>query len=230
MNIRTQKIEKFINKNRYYSVKEAINILIKKYKNISAANFDETVEIIYKLKSRKRKENFNINSFIYLPNSINKNNKIAAIVNSNLHESVKKAGADIIGTDNLIKKILAKKIDFDYCVTTPDLTKKVIKIAKILGPKGIMPNIDNGTISKDIVETIKKIKQGVVKYRNNGSTINIGVAKLSFSFKQIMDNITISRKLIEKTKSQKIHKIIINEACITTTHGPSIKLDLSNFF
>merc|ERR1711935_1155470 len=106
-----------IDKNKKYSIEKAVNILTKDYKSTASANFDETVEIVFKLKNNKKKETQHITSFVYLPHRINKNNRIAAIVNKDLHENAKKAGADIVGLDDVINDILKKKIKFDYCVT-----------------------------------------------------------------------------------------------------------------
>lgn len=204
--------QKLIDKNTLYSVDEALKILPKTAKS----KFTESVEVHLKLAPKKSKEKQSIRGTIKFPHPTGKKIRIAALCGK--PEKAKKAGAEIAGSDDLIKQIKKGKIDFDILVAEPQMMAKIWPLAKILGPRGLMPNPKSGTISENIEATIKELAGGKIEYKTDDTgNIHVMTGKVKDDEKDLKENI---QALIEAIGIGQIRNITI-----CSTMGPGIKID-----
>ena len=229
MKKRLRRIQRFVDKNKKFTLREAIDFFVVKYRYISFLRFNETIDLAIKLNVIYKKCDQNIGSFISLPHNTGKKITIAAIVNKYDHENAIKAGADFIGCDDLIERIINRKINFDCCVTTPNLIPKIAVIAKILGPKGLMPTVKRGTVSSDLYNMIRVLKSGCISFNiDENLIIKTNIAKISLGKEKIIQNIIAVLDFIKAIKVNKGKGTFIEDICISITQGPSIKVDLKS--
>jgi large subunit ribosomal protein L1 len=208
-----------IDSNKIYSIEEAVKIL----KENPIAKFDEAVEIHIKTNIDPKKGEQQVRGTVVLPHGTGKTKKIA-VVTSTQAEAAKKAGADIVGGEEIIEK-LAKKINFDILVATPEMMPKLAKVAKILGPKGLMPNPKSETVTTKITETVIALKKGKAAFKNDDTgNIHQVVGKISFTFKQLQENIQIFLTTLEKFKPTGLKGKFISGITICSTMGKGIKI------
>ena len=211
-------------KSEKYSIKDALAILEK----FPKAKFDESVEVHIHLNIDPKKTDQHIRASVALPNGTGtKTQKITAFTETQ-QEEAKKAGADIIGDEKMIDKIAKdKKIDFDVIVATPEMMPKLSKIARILGPRGLMPNPKSGTVGPKIVEMIDDLKKGKADFKTDkGGNIHQIVGKRSFSSKQLEENIKVLLETIQKNKPLKVKGQLMKSITITATMTPGIKVSI----
>ena len=208
-----------------YSLYNAINIL----KNISHIKFDETLELFIKLSINKI--NQTIRGNIILPHGTGRKKKIIlVIVPENQINIIKNLDIDYVGFDNLINKIQSGWLDFDILLTIPEIMPKIRILAKILGPKGLMPSIRTGTLTDDIVQTVNDIRKGKVEIKfDKGSCVHFPVGKISFSTNKLVENCQTVIKEIIKITSNKIKNLHIVNCNLCTTMSPSIQIKLNEF-
>ena len=208
-----------VDKNKVYSVEEAVKII----KENKAAKFDESVEIHVKTSVDPKKGEQQIRGTVVLPNGTGKTKKIA-VITSIAQEEAKKAGADIVGGEEMIDKI-AKKIDFNVLVATPEMMPKLAKVAKILGPKGLMPNPKTETVTTKIKDTIVALKKGKAAFKND-DTANIHqvVGKVSFEEAKLAENIKVFIAAVEKAKPVASKGKLILGVSVCSTMGAGIKV------
>lgn len=213
---------KLIDKNKKYNLKDAINLM----KNTSIAKFDATVNLSVHLSSKLK--NQLIKGNVSLPHGNGKQVKVLVITNSKI-DNVKEIGADFIGGKEMINKIVNEKwFDYDVVVATPDIMVEVGKIGHILGPKGLMPNPKNGTITTDIKKTVNEIKSGKISFcSDKDCNINIGFAKISFNNDKIEENFKSVFGSIIKNKPINLKGNYINSIFINATMSPSIRLEMN---
>lgn len=210
-----------IDSNRIYSVAEAVKLL----KENKIAKFDESVEIHVKTNIDPKKGEQQVRGTVVLPHGTGKA-KIIAVVTSTQAEAAKKAGADIVGGEEIIEK-LAKKINFDILVATPEMMPKLAKVAKILGPKGLMPNPKSETVTTKIAETVAALKKGKAAFKNDDTgNIHQVVGKVSFKEEQLQENIQIFLTTLEKSKPSGLKGKFISGIAICSTMGKGIKIKL----
>lgn len=210
-----------IDSNRIYSIAEAVKIL----KENKVAKFDESVEIHVKTNIDPKKGEQQIRGTVVLPHGTGKTKKIA-VVTSTQAEEAKKAGADIVGGEEIIEKIV-KKITFDILVATPEMMPKLAKVAKILGPKGLMPNPKSETVTTKIAETVMALKKGKAAFKNDDTgNIHQVVGKVSFAENQLQENIQIFLTNLEKSKPTGLKGKFISGVTICSTMGKGIKITL----
>ncbi len=211
---------------------EAINIdeAIKIVKESATAKFDETIELHFRLGINPKKSDQQIRGTVTLPNGTGKSIKVAAFVEPAQETEAKEAGADIIGTEETINEIVKKgTIDFDVAVATPGMMPKLAKAARVLGPRGLMPNPKEDTVGPNVEKMIKEQKGGKVSFKNdNTSNLHIAVGKASFDENKLIENIKTVVEIIRKTRPSSTKGIFIKSTFITSTMGPSVKLDTSN--
>lgn len=208
-----------IDKNKTYSIEEAVKMI----KENKTAKFDESVELHVKTNIDAKKGDQAIRGTVVLPNGSGKTKKVAVITNS-AQDEAKKAGADIIGGEELIDKI-SKKIDFDVLVATPEMMPKLAKIAKILGPKGLMPNPKTETVTTKIKETIEALKKGKAAYKNDDSgNVHQVVGKVSFVEEKLVENIKVFIENLEKNKPSGLKGKLISNVTVCSTMGHGIKI------
>ncbi|QQG34941.1 MAG: 50S ribosomal protein L1 [Deltaproteobacteria bacterium] len=209
--------------NRLYSLHDAYSF----FQEIKS-NFDETVDIAVCLSKEGKQEALNIRGFVVLPHALGKTVKIAVIAKGNLAEEARKAGADIVGDEDLVNKIENGFLGFDKLIVTPDLMGLISKLGKTLGPKGLMPNMKLGTVSADVTKAIKDLQGGRIEFKSDkGNIIHAPVGLLSFSRDQLRDNINVFLDAISKMRPSSIKGNYIKKIVVSSTMSPGIKLDIA---
>jgi large subunit ribosomal protein L1 len=204
-----------------YNLDEAIDFI----KSHARKTFDETIDLTLQLNWGEKDGSFSGSAV--LPSGVIKNKKIAVFASGDNLATAKKAGADVTGGEDLIEQLLNKgKINFDIVLAEPAMIPKMVKIAKILGPRGMMPNPKNGTITQDFAGAIEKLKGGEVRFKiDKGNNLHQAVAKISWDKERIKANILAVIEGVKKAKTGK--SSLIKEASLSSTMGPSLKIELS---
>jgi large subunit ribosomal protein L1 len=222
MKVRGKKYQaalKLIDTEKVYSLEEAVKVI----KSTSTVKFDATIDVSFRLNVDPRQADQQVRGTLVLPHGNGKTKKVLAITNN--VEAATTAGADIVGGKEIVEKIKSQNwFDFDVIVATPDMMGEIGKIARILGPKGLMPNPKAGTVSPDIAKAIKDIKAGKVEYRvDKQANMHISVARVSFDDVKVVENITALTEALIKAKPAAVKGAFFKNAVIHTTMGPGIK-------
>jgi large subunit ribosomal protein L1 len=216
---------KNLDKNQAYSLKDAISIV----KENATAKFDETIDLAINLGVDPKHADQMIRGVCQLPHGNGKTVRVAVFARDAKADEAKAAGADIVGAENLVDSILAGKIDFDRCIATPDMMGLAGRVARVLGPKGLMPNPKLGTVTADVATAVKNAKAGEVQYRvEKNGIVHAGVAKASFSNEQIYDNAKLFIETILKAKPATVKGTYMKKISISSTMGVGVKVDSSN--
>ncbi|OGH84731.1 MAG: 50S ribosomal protein L1 [Candidatus Magasanikbacteria bacterium RIFOXYA2_FULL_44_8] len=212
-----------LEKNKVYTLDEAIKLV----KETAGVKFDASVEIHAKLGIDPKKGEQQIRATVVLPHGTGKSKKIAAFVTSEKEKDAKEAGADLVYGEEDIKKIKdTGKIDFEIAVTTPDMMPKLAAIAKILGPKGLMPNPKTETVGPNIKKIIEELKKGKITFKNDDtSNVHQMVGKVSFSEAQLKDNLVAFLDALKKAKPNSAKGTYIQNLVLCSTMGPAIKIN-----
>ena len=211
-------------KTKELTLPEAIKLL----KTKSNTKFTESMEAIFFLNIDKAKSDQNLRTIVDLPNGNGRKIKVAVICANDKINEAKDSGAEISGSEDLINEINSGKINFDVLVSTPDMMAKVGKLGKVLGPKGLMPNPKLGTVAKDIKSTVEAIKKGRVEIKcDKDGNLGLSIGKVKFSDKELSDNFKSVYEIISKEKPVGLKGNFINSIYLSTTMGPSVKLQLS---
>ena len=212
-----------IENNKVYSAKEACELI----KKTSTTKFDASVDVAFNLNIDTRYAEQQIRGAVVLPNGTGKTKTVLAITNK--QEEAKNAGADFVGGKDMIEKIQKENwFGFDVIVATPDMMGELGKIGRILGPKGLMPNPKTGTVSMDITKAIKDVKAGKVEYRaDKEGNINVTIGRVSFDAEKLYENFKTIYDIVVKAKPSAVKGVYMNNLTITTTMGPSIKVDVN---
>ncbi len=211
-----------IDKTKAYSVEEAVNLL----GDLKSAKFDETVEIALNLNVDPRHADQMIRGSVVLPNGTGKNVRVAVFAKDIKADEARAAGADIVGTDDLIEQIQGGVINFDMVISTPDMMGVLGKVARVLGPKGLMPNPKTGTVTMDVATAVKNAKNGQVNFRvDKKGNIHAGIGKVSFDKQKIQENLKAFVETINKAKPAAAKGKYITNAAVSLTMSPSVKLN-----
>lgn len=211
--------------NKIYEPIEAIKIL----KENSYVKFNEGFEIAINLRIDANKTEQNIRGVINLPKGSGKKIRVAVIAKGDKAKEAKDSGADIVGDDDLAQQITNGKINFDLLIATPDMMPTIGKIAKILGPKGLMPNPKVGTVTQDIQSAVKNAKAGQVQYKNDKSGIvHAGIGKLDFKEEDLLENLKTFYSSILKNKPDAVKGSFIKKVSIASTMGVGLKINTSS--
>ncbi|WP_343190342.1 50S ribosomal protein L1 [Buchnera aphidicola (Mollitrichosiphum nigrofasciatum)] len=195
-------------------------------KKINTTNFNTSIDVSIHLNIDSKKTEQNIKSYAVLPYGNGKKTTIAAFIEQEKKHIAEKSGADYIGTEDLFDKIQKKKIKFDIVIATPKTMHIVGKLGTILGPKGLMPNIKFGTITKNIAETINNIKKGQIFYKNDkNGIIHAQIGKINFKNDELQKNFEIFISEIKKNKPSKIKGLYIKKIYLSATMSPGIEID-----
>ena len=206
-----------------------IEDVISKVKKNCTTKFDESIDVSFLLNLKQKKEEFNLRTVVNLPNGNGKNVKVAVLCEENKVTEAKDAGAEIYDSENLINDITSGKIKFDKLVATPTMMKKMGKLGKVLGPKGLMPNPKLGTVTNDIKSTVKALKSGQIEIKNDeNGNLGVSIGKKSFADNKIKENFDSLLQAISKEKPSGIKGNFIQSAFLTSTMGVSYKLKLAN--
>ena len=204
---------------------ETIDDAIIKVKKNCTTKFDESIDISLKLNLKKKKEELNLRTVVNLPNGNGKKITLGVLCEDSKIKEAKEAGADIVGSEDLVNDITNGKINFDKLVATPAMMSKMGKLGKILGPKGLMPNPKLGTITNDIAKAVKALKNGQIEIKNDkDGNIGISIGKKSFSDNKIVENYKALMQTIDKEKPNGIKGDFILSAFLTSTMGVSYKV------
>ena len=215
---------KTLDKNQEYSLKEAVKI----GKENAKAKFDETIDLAINLGVDPKHADQMIRGVCQLPHGNGKTVRVAVFAQGEKADEAKAAGADIIGAENLVDSILAGKIDFDRCIATPDMMGMAGRVARVLGPKGLMPNPKLGTVTADVATAVKNAKAGEVQYRvEKNGIVHAGVAKASFSEDKIYDNAKLFIETIIKAKPATLKGTNLKKISISSTMGVGVKVNAS---
>lgn len=219
-----KKAYELIDQTKEYTLKEASEILPK----TSTVKFDASVEVHVNLGVDSRQADQNIRATVALPHGTGKTLKIAVFAPEDQHEAAKKAGADIVGEDEFLKQLDKEQLNFDVLIATPMLMAKLGKYARILGPRGLMPNPKSGTVTTKVADAVKQAKAGKVEFRvDKQSIIHQAVGKVSFTPAQIAENAKTVLRAIADAKPASVKGIYIQKVTITTTMGPGLTVALS---
>ena len=213
-----QAAEKLVDASKLYSIDEAAKLV----KDTSTVKFDATVDASFNLNVDPKQADQQVRGTLVLPNGNGKTKKVLAITDK--VEDAKSAGADFIGGKEMIEKILKENwFEFDVIVATPNMMGEIGKAARILGPKGLMPNPKTGTVSPDIAKAIKEIKAGKVEYRvDKEGNMHVSIAKVSFDAAKIAENLTALCEAIVKARPAAVKGTYVKNAVLHTTMGPAV--------
>lgn len=219
-----KKAYELVDKEKEYTVKEAVEVLPK----TSTVKFDASVEVHVNLNVDPRQADQNIRVNVALPHGTGKTLRVAVFAPLDQHEAAKKAGADIVGEDDFLQLLDKEQLDFDVLIATPQLMAKLGKYARVLGPKGLMPNPKSGTVTAKPAEAVKSAKAGKVEFRvDKQGIIHQAVGKVSFTAVQLEENTQSVLKAIKDAKPASIKGSYIEKISMTTTMGPSVAVAIS---
>ncbi|MDD4555800.1 MAG: 50S ribosomal protein L1 [Alphaproteobacteria bacterium] len=198
-------------------------------KTNATAKFDETIDIAMNLGVDPKYADQMVRGVCSLPHGTGKTLRVAVIAQGEKADEAKAAGADVVGAESLIDSILSGKVDFDRCIATPDMMGMAGKVARILGPKGLMPNPKLGTVTVDVANAVKKAKAGEVQYRvEKNGIVHAGIGKASFSADQLTENAKTFIDAILKAKPQGLKGNYLKKISLSSTMGVGVKVDLTS--
>ncbi len=216
-----QQTWKNLDADKVYSLADAIEVL----REYASKKFDETLEIAIRLGIDVTKADQNIRGMLSLPNGTGKSVRVA-VFTANAQDEAKKAGADVVGGEELIDSVAAGNINFDRVIATPDMMPKMSKIARVLGPKGLMPNPKLGTVTNNVAEAVANAKAGQIEYRaEKKGIIHAGIGKMSFSTEKLVENANALIDQLKKVKPSTSKGQYILGISVATTQGPGLKVD-----
>ena len=220
-----KKLLESIDLTKIYEPLEAIKIL----KENSYVKFQETLEVAINLSIDTKKTDQNIRGMLSLPKGTGKNIRVAVMAKGDKANEAKDAGAELVGDSDLADKISSGKIDFDLLIATPDMTPSIGKIAKILGPKGLMPNPKLGTVTQDIKTAVTNAKAGQVKFKNDkAGIVQAGIGKLSFNEQDLIENLKAFYSSINKSKPDAVKAAFIKKITIASTMGVGLEINAAS--
>lgn len=225
---RMQKIKNQINaKTKQYDIDSAISIL----KETSTTRFTESIDIAVNLGINAQKSDQNIRGIAILPHGIGKNIKVAVFAEKDDIKIAKKNGAELVGMEILAEQIKAGKINFDILIASPKTMHIVTPLGKILGPRGLMPNLKTGTITNNIAEAIRNAKKGQIQFRNDkNGIIHSTIGKINFEKEKIIENFKTILTALKKAKPASSKGIYIKKITLSTTMGIGVKIDPTKLF
>ncbi len=217
-----QKTWENLDTTKLYSFGDAIDAL----RPYCSKKFDESLEIAVRLSIDVTKADQNIRGMLSLPNGTGKKVRVAVFTNDKQDEA-KKAGADVVGGEDLIERVAAGNIDFDRVIATPDMMPKMSKIARVLGPKGLMPNPKLGTVTNDVASAVAGAKAGQIEYRaEKNGIIHAGLGKMSFATEKLVENANALIEQLKKVKPASAKGQYILGVAVATTQGPGLRVDV----
>ena len=207
------------------TVEEAVKLI----KANANAKFDETVEIAMNLGVDPRHADQMVRGVIGLPNGTGKNVRVAVFARGAKAEEAQKAGADIVGAEDLMETILGGKIEFDRCIATPDMMPIVGRLGKVLGPRNLMPNPKVGTVTMDVAEAVKNAKGGEVQFKvEKAGVVHAGVGKASFDDAKLAENIRAFVGAVSRAKPSGSKGTYLKKIALSSTMGPGVSVSIAN--
>jgi large subunit ribosomal protein L1 len=210
---------------KQYSIEEAVKLV----KSRATAKFDETIEVAINLGVDPRHADQMVRGVVALPNGTGRTQRVAVFAKGAKAEEAKKAGADIVGAEDLAEIVGKGEINFDRCIATPDMMGIVGRLGKVLGPRGLMPNPKVGTVTMDVTNAVKDAKGGAVEYRvEKAGIIQAGIGKASFTEDAIVANVKTFVDSVIKAKPQGAKGVYMKKISLSSTMGPGVKIALAS--
>jgi large subunit ribosomal protein L1 len=214
---------KLIEKDKVYTLAEALELATK----TSPTKFDATVELHINLGVDPRQADQNVRGTVGLPEGTGKSTRVAVITEADDEKTATEAGADLVGADKIFANLDKEQIEFDILIATPNMMPKLAKYARMLGPKGLMPNPKSGTVTTDVEKAVKEAKAGKVEYRvDSAGIIHLGIGKVSFGADKLATNANVVINAVKAAKPASLKGVYIQTTHVSTTMGPSIKVQL----
>jgi large subunit ribosomal protein L1 len=214
-----------IDRNKFYPLIEAVKVI----KERATAKFDETIEIALNLGVDPRHADQMVRGVVELPHGTGKTIRVAVFAKAEKAEEARKAGADIVGAEELAEEIQGGRSDFDRVVATPDMMGVVGKLGKVLGPRGLMPNPKLGTVTANVTEAVRAAKAGQVQFRvEKAGIVHAGIGKASFAEDKLVDNVRAFLDAIFKAKPAGAKGTYMKKVSLSSSMGPGLKLDVSS--
>jgi large subunit ribosomal protein L1 len=212
-----------IDRDKFYGVDEAISLI----KQNATAKFDETIEVAMNLGVDPRHADQMVRGVVSLPKGSGKDVRVAVFAKGDKAEEARKAGADVVGAEDLMETVQGGQIDFDRVIATPDMMGVVGRLGKVLGPKGLMPNPKLGTVTMDVTKAVNDAKSGQVEFRvEKAGIVHAGIGKASFSEGDLKENFTAFMDAIIKGKPTGAKGKFVKKLSVSSTMGPGVKIDL----
>ena len=225
---RYRELKEQVDRLKLYTIDEAV-LLVKKN---GTAKFDETVDLASRLSVDARQADQNIRGIVTLPHGTGKSIRVVVFAQGDPARQAEEAGADFVGTDELVDKIADGWLDFDAAIATPDLMRSIMpKLGRILGPRGLMPNAKAGTVTTDVAETLQSIKAGQIEYRIERSSgiIHVPIGKVSFEEDSIKGNLNAVMSVLVAARPSTVKGRYIRSIAVSSTMGASIRIDPQQF-
>jgi len=223
---RYQEALKQVDRSKVYPLEEAVELL----QSMPKANFDETVEVAYRLGVDPKNADEQIRGAMVLPHGTGKTQTVLVFAKGEKAQEAEAAGADYVGAEDLVEKINEGWLDFDIVVATPDMMAEVGKLGRILGPQGLMPNPRTGTVTFEVEKAVSDIKAGQIEYRvDSAANLHVPIGKLSFEKDQLVENFDAITKELVRVKPASSRGVYMHNVTLTSTMGPGIKVDVSEY-
>lgn len=217
-----RKLAEQVTKNKLYAINEALELATK----TSPTNFDASVEVHVRLGVDPRQADQNIRATVALPHGTGKDVRVAVYAPESDHADAKKAGASFVGDEDLLKKLDKEDIDFDILIATPQYMPRLGKYARLLGPRGLMPNPKAGTVAADVAKAVTEAKAGKVEYRvDKQAIVHLSIGKVSFGTKKLEENAKAFFDSLQSQKPSSLKASYVKTTAISTTMGPGIKVE-----
>jgi large subunit ribosomal protein L1 len=221
-------INEHVDRLQLYTIDEAVSLV----KKTGSAKFDETVDLASRLGIDARQADQNIRGIVALPHGTGKSVRVVVFAQGDPARQAEEAGADFVGTDDLVDKIVGGWLDFDATIATPDLMRNIMpKLGRVLGPRGLMPNAKAGTVTMDVAETIRDIKAGQIEYRAERSSgiVHVPIGKVSFEEESIKQNLNAVMGALVAARPSAVKGRYIRSVAISATMGAGIRIDPQQF-
>ena len=220
-----RKVAELVEKGKVYSLKEALELAAK----TNVGKFDGTIEVHVNLNVDPRQADQNLRGTVSLPHGTGKTIRVAAFVAAEQVEAAKKAGADIAGEEDIMKLLDKQQLDFDVLVSTPQMMAKLGKYARVLGPRGLMPNPKSGTVAASPAKAVEEAKAGRVEYRvDKQSIVHLGIGKKSFEGAKLYENAKMFLDTLIASKPASVKGALVKSISVSSTMGPGIKVDANS--
>jgi large subunit ribosomal protein L1 len=211
-----------VNRDKLYTLEEAVKLV----KDAAKAKFDETIEVALNLGVDPRHADQMVRGVCQLPNGSGRKQRVAVFAKGAKAEEANKAGADVVGAEDLVEQVQKGVIDFDRCIATPDMMPLVGRLGKVLGPRGLMPNPKVGTVTMDVAQAVAGAKGGAVEFRvEKAGIVQAGVGKASFTEQALVENIRALVDAVMKAKPSGSKGTFMKRIAVTSTMGPGVKIE-----
>jgi large subunit ribosomal protein L1 len=219
---RTRKVRDGIDRTRLYPLDQAIKLV----KERAVAKFDETIEVALNLGVDPRHADQMVRGVASLPNGTGRSVRVGVFARGERAEEAKKAGADVVGAEDLVETVQKGEINFDRCIATPDMMPLVGRLGKILGPRGLMPNPKVGTVTNDVAQAVRDAKGGAIEFRvEKAGIVHAGVGKASFSEAALEENVRAFADAVNRAKPSGAKGTYLKRVAVTSTQGPGVRVD-----